>query len=719
MGSFTRRRGLALGLGLALPAPAAAAWPPTTPRAPMPAVALPLPPPCAGRPGDIAGLILEGPSAAAVVVFGQAFRPGDLPRGAGLACRQADGRALPLQFDVKVRHPDGSARFGIVSLAAPLLRRGERLGIVLHRGAGPDASALDFAAASAGRQAAVEITPLVQGAPWRVDLLAAMASRREAEPWQAGPLAIQQRLALEVPPAATGGATSLRLLADVSLRADGSLWVDLWLRNDTAMRPGGGEAAYGVKLTLDGREVLTATLPRHFQYQGYGRLRGVGRGGGAPPATAFVRHNFGYLADAAALPRYDQSTGVDLRRLDELERLRADPAWDVPLAPRRITTAMGAGGGRPDIGPVTGFQAAWLCSGDPRAAAFALDQAEAAGAIPWHHWDPGRRGREAAWLNTRDWPRIWSDSRGGAPPGGLQQHVSRDTGWQPTPSHQPDLSYVPYLLTGRRAFLDGLLAQGAWSIVTRWPARRSSPTPGAPLDDVIVLLDDQVRTYAWSMRQIENAAWIAPEGDRTADYLRAAATTNWLWFRSRLASWTSIQGEPHGWIPSVHTGGKSVSPWQQDYFASTLAMAARRGNADAMRCLEWMSNFLVGRFYAEPRGFPRRDGVAYRIVMFDSTAATRQPLRHWSAVGEATAAEGWSNGTEWRNSHGDFPRWGLQSLAQIAETLRDRRAREAFDWLTDAGAPETSPGIHAANMQLNIVPPDRPRVPASALRCAT
>ena len=40
-----------------------------------------------------------------------------------------------------------------------------------------------------------------------------------------------------------GRVTSLRLVADVAVRADGTLWADLWLRNDIAMQPGGGEEA--------------------------------------------------------------------------------------------------------------------------------------------------------------------------------------------------------------------------------------------------------------------------------------------------------------------------------------------------------------------------------------------------------------------------------------------------------------------------------------------
>jgi hypothetical protein len=680
---------------------------------------MPLPSPCASRPGDIVGLTLEGPSDAAVMVFGQAFRAGDLPRGAALGCRRADGQTVPTQFDLKVRHPDGSARHGVVSIAVPALRGGERLGLVLTRGSPTAAAPLDLAGTLAGRRAVLEVTPLREGAPWRVDLLAAWMARREGAPWQTGPLAVQERLSLPVPAAAIGGAESMRLLADLALRADGSLWVDLWLRNDIAMRPGGGEAAYRAVLRLDGQEALLAELPRHFQYQGFGRLRGAVRGGGSAPRAPFLRHDVGYLADAAAIPRYDQSTGVDQGRLEELARARAEPAWEVPLAPRRIATAMGTGGARPDIGPVTGYQAFWLCGADRRASEFALDQAEAAGAIPWHHWDSSDPRRPDTWLNTRNWPGLWSDPRGGRPPRGMAQQVPGDTGWRPVRSHQPDLCYLPYLLTGRRAFLDGLLAQGCWSITQQQPGSRLARLPFAPIADVIVLDRNQNRTHAWSMRQVGNAAWIAPDGDPTGAFLRDAAATNWLWLRSRLPALTAEQGEVHGWVPGV-PGDRPLRlpPWQQDYLASTVALAARRGNDDARACLAWMSNFLVGRFHAEAAGFPRHDGSAY-LLAFSRTDAPGAPLlTRWAEVAEATRERDWSNGTGWRHSQGDYSRWALQSLAQIIDTLGDDRARAAYRWLLGAGAPFTAPDVYAGNAQLNIVPRDLPRVPARVLRCA-
>ncbi|MBX9700550.1 MAG: hypothetical protein K2X74_14015, partial [Acetobacteraceae bacterium] len=158
-------------------APGSARFQTAGPDGPPANAILPVPMPCADHPGDILGLVLDGMGSPAnlVAVFGQAFRAGDLPRGAGLRARMADsGRLLRTQADVTTRYPDGSARFAVVSvqLAGPL-PAGDRLGLVLASGpGGAEAPALDTAAALAGRQAVVEIAPAGGGAPWRFDLLA-------------------------------------------------------------------------------------------------------------------------------------------------------------------------------------------------------------------------------------------------------------------------------------------------------------------------------------------------------------------------------------------------------------------------------------------------------------------------------------------------------------------------------------------------------------------
>ena len=671
-----RRAALALG---------AAALAPSFPARAAPAV------PCPSGPGDIVGLILEGTGAPAgtVVVIGHAFRPGDLPRGAGIRARGPDGREVPAQLDVISTHTDGSTRLGVLSLAPPAIGRGQERGFMLMAGGGAAGAPLDPAAALSGRSAVLELEA-PGSTPWRVDLLTAFRATGPGAIWQSGSLAVQRRLTLPVPPASVGGVTSLRLVADVALRSDGTLWVDAWLRNDVAMRPGGGTASYAARLLLDGREALRTGRIRHWQYTGWGRLLAVdnGRPVAEPPRA---RHDVNYLADAGAVPRYNTGTGVPSSVLGQVTGLAADPNWSAPLGTRGVRQDMPATGGRADIGPATQPQAVWLMTGDHRAAIVSMGQAEASGSVPWHMWDASTDG----WLDVKKWPRLWTDARGGSPPTGLMQQISNESGWQLDSAHQPDLATVPFVLTGRRAFLDELLAQSAWNVIGQWPDPRGN-------GDANLVRGTQVRGAAWSLRQIDNAAWAAPARDGTGDYLRAVAAGNWAWVRAQIPEWTRRQGESHGWIPGEYGTPGAMPPWQQDYFASTAAHAARRGSADARAVLDWMENFLAGRFLSGNRGFSPNDGCAYLIAISPENTP-QSPYSTWAAIGEATRARNLSNGNGWSKSGGDYGQLALQTLSLLVEVTGTQRARAAYSWFVNAGAPFTAPAQRAGS-QFDIVP---------------
>jgi hypothetical protein len=653
--------------------------------------------PCPARPGEIVGLLLQGSGgpSGAVTVFGQAFRPGDLPTGHVLEAQLTNGGALPLQVDIRNRHPDGSARLALVSMATPALAEGQVAGVMLSARPGRQPAAAP--PQPGGRQASVEVTG-PGGETWRLDLLPrALAGRL----WQSGPLAAQGRVEALVPPASAGGVTSLRLVADVSLHADGALRLDAWFRNDIAMRPGGGPARYTARLLLDGRPVGRFEIPHQAQYTAWGRLF-VSRPGGPPP---LVRQDPGYLADAGAVARYNAELGVDEALLAGLGAATAAPDWARPLGARQLAQDMHQTGGRPDIGPATQAQAAWLISGDRRAAAFAIGQAEAGGSVPWHYWDPAGGGGNGGWLDARRWPRLWIDRRGGPPPGGLMQPVATDTGWEPDSAHQPDLGFVPYLLTGRRAFLDQLQAQAGWCVVSQWPRVRGNPSTPGPGEGFNVVRSNQVRGAAWSLRQLDNAAWASDEDDPNLPYLRACSAGNWAWLRAMTAGWSAEQGELRGCIPGAYGASGMLPPWQQDYFASTAASAARRGNADARYVLEWMSNFLAGRFLAKDKGFDPHDGAAYLIAADPGAGeGETRPLRSWAEAARAMRAAGLSNSGGWSKTEGDYAQLALQSLAALVDVTGSADARRAYAWLAGAGAPFTRPQDFRRDPTFSIVP---------------
>ncbi|WP_137180330.1 hypothetical protein [Roseomonas sp. AR75] len=685
---------------------------------------LPASMPCADRPGDLTGLLLEGSGAPSgtVVVFGLPFRPGEIPRGSGLTARlAADGRALPVQLDASRHHPDGSVRYGLVSLAAPALPQGQLAGVVLARGQGgaPAGQALDFASALDGRQVTVELTPKEGGAPWRADLGALLRGGRAEAPWQSGPLATQARIVL---PAPLGAVRSMRCIADVAVRADRTIWVDLWLRNDIAMQPGGGDASYTARLTIGEHDALTEDVPRHWQYGAWGRLVGAGARGAAPKPPRVI-HDPRYLGTTGATMPFDISVGVDQAVLQRMARAREPETWDPPLSPRGLKTSMGAPGGRPDLGQTTNWNAAWLISGDAEAAEIAIGQAEAAGGIPWHFWDPkGGKDGNGGWLDVKRWPRFWTDRRGGSPPHTLVRAVPNSV-WQrgAVPSHQPALSFVPYVLTGRRPFLDNLMAQAGWNVICVWPANRRVE---GPADDMLVVRKRQTRSTAWTIRTLSEAAWAASDADPTLPYIEQVTAANWGWMVEQIPRLTEFQGQLHGYIEPLNYGyTPNIAAWQQDYVVSSAAMATLRGREDARQVLDWMRNFIVGRFFATQYGFTRNDAVADRFSLIadplpEPPSPPKPPLQTWTEVVASNRARDQDNGTGWSHSNGEYIRLGMLSLALIAHAFDDPRAKEAWQWLAKSDSPNVNLGNFLRASFHTVAPPGMALDPEHLPRCA-
>jgi Ca2+-binding RTX toxin-like protein len=653
----------------------------------------------------IVGLTLQNAGAGTlqtgVTTFGQVFQAGDLPAGQGLVAR-VGGSTVPVQVDVKTTHPDGSVKMAVLAFERPALSSGEGVAVTLEKApAPPPQASVDLAAVSTKHALVVELTPAGQG-KITIDVMDALRDALAdgtASLWQKGALATQARVEIDLP-------GSMRLKFDVTAFKNGQISVDAGFANDEAMLAVGGRVAYDVVARLNGQEVVRESV-NHGQYQTWTREfetseANGGQGlGDATRGWLNIHHDVEYLKGAGAVAAYDLSIPVPANTLASYDSALAAPDWGEPLAANGVTTEMGMAGGRADLGYTTQHNVVWLLTGDARVAAFSLGQAEAGGAAPWNFWDSGN----GTWLNTDNYPFLWTDGRGGTGrPGdssswGLTQQVDGETGWEVTTSHQPDLAFVPYILTGERWILDNLNAQTSWSIMSTWPYPRDNG--GANVIDW-----NQVRGAAWSMRQIENAAWINPDGSTEKDYFRSVSEKNWTWFLSKTAEWTAQQGEAYGYVPFNIGEAGDLAPWQQDYFAGIAILAAKRGNPLASEALEWMSNFLVGRFTAGNEGFSNRDGVAYVIAIADPV--TREFYKTWEEVGAATIASGWSNttGSGWGNSEGEYGRLGLATLAGLYDLSKDPEIAAAYRALLAERPPFTEEASYSADPAYGLTIPE-------------
>jgi Ca2+-binding RTX toxin-like protein len=644
---------------------------------------------------DVAALQLQNAGAEelarGLTTFGQVFEKGALATTDALIARIGVS-SVAVQLDVKSTWEDGSVKMAVVTLARPELAAGAEVDVVLTRAdaaewstrlAAAAPNSVDLAATTAGHSFTVDLT--VQGkATQRIDVLDALRdaiAAGTASFWQEGPLATQARVEIPV-----GG--SQRLVFDVTAWSSGELSVEAQFNNDIAMSSSGGRVSYTAVVRMDGAVVANETVSQ-AQYQNWHRSFATGEvdgGQGLGDSSSGwlnIRHDVAALQETGAVAAYDLSIGVSQSLLNGWSSQTQSADWNEPLAVNGVTQFMPMAGGRSDIGILTQGNTAWLMTQDARAADYAMGQAEAAGSVPWHFWHDAKD----TWLNTDSYGRLWTDSRGGtgsvtsATSGGLTQQVPTNTGWTPDTAHQPELSFVPYILTGERWVLDNLNAQASAAIMAVYPDARQYAAD-------LVVRWQEVRSAAWNLRQVENAAFASPDGSTEQAYFREVADANWAWLVSNIPQWTSEQGEAHGWLPGEYGIAGALPPWQQDYLASTAIAAAKRGSEDALTFLKWQANFLVGRFTHESSGFNPRDGAAYVIAIDNPSSGNA--YKTWAEIGSRTVAAGYSNGSGWEASNGNYAQLALATLAGIYDLTGMQAAADAYWKLISLNPPYVS-----------------------------
>ena len=631
-----------------------------SPRPPMPKAA-----------DDVVGVILKknsgGDLGNQAVTFGEVFVAGKVRRDAGLVAK-IDGKDLPAQLDVKAMNPDGSVRMGIVSLIVPASSGSSSVPVMLSQGPRSAGADVDLAAL---RDYRLTVDIAVQGGQsYRLDasrLLTQALNEKAVSYWLRGPQVTEARIDKPV----TG---SLHVTFDIRAYANGAILTDVTLRNDYALQAAGGPVTYDVTISSNGAKAFSQQSVMQLQYTHWHKLVGPGK-----PSDIQIIHDIAALERSNAILDYDLQSGVQVNLIRRNRELMDGDGFGI-LGNAGLAWNMAITGGRNDIGPTTQANTIWLLTQDTDAQAFALSEADAAGSVPWHYYD----APHGTYLTAARYPNLWADPRA-AREGlrGLTQQIhefSKGCGcFNMDAAHQPDLSFIAYILTGERYYLDQLEAQASWDIIG-WDPRLRQTDKG-----IVFFPQTQARAQAWSFRGIINAAWIIPDGDPLKPVFVQAQANNLEFLLKEIHSLR--EGEAYGWIPGNSYSDESgaIPPWQQDFIAYIMTLAAKRGDARALEVLKWQSNYLAGRFLAGPRGYPAYDGAAYRMNTFAAPDQFKGAYQTWAQIAKATADHGFSGGgNDWPKK--TFPEYVLAAkgvLAGIVRLTGSEDARKAYLWIDD------------------------------------
>ncbi|MEM9013922.1 MAG: hypothetical protein AAGB02_02335 [Pseudomonadota bacterium] len=599
--------------------------------------------------------------------FALGLAPGELNPSGRVNAKFTD-RTSPAQIDVKALHDDGSVRHAVFTISAPFLPSGkEEEGILVHADETPDVKGF----------APAEILEENFSFPIRmkfyfgdgsdeqisVDLQDAVVkafAHDKNDWWLTGPYATETRIEIDLMP-------HLTLRADTRVYRDGDIRVSLIFSNEKTFASGRRELLYDIEIGDADNPAFTAQRIPHHRSSNWRRVFWLGS-----QPRLHVKHELNGLIRSRAILPFDGSLGVSAAQI-AIDAQRLDGA--APMSPALLNPYFPTTGARPDIGPVPQWASRYLVTQTERSKRTMLANADAGGAVPWHFLDD----ETGAPISIEAHLQFWADERGDRKGHAIQPHLdlfeSSDAGWAPDHAHKPALFSVPYLVTGDRYYADELAMQAAYSLFGRWPALRGG---GLKAIDV-----EQVRASAWSLRDLSDAAWLLPESHPSKAYLSRALTENLLITRKKYVTdrFMADSGLLEGYLDEDEPRDpERISPWQNDYLATALWAASRRGNADAAKLIKWTAPFQTGRVLGD---LPIAYAAPYMLPIRDASGGA--PAANWRAVADRLDSA--------RRKYGDamlgFPEqadgyWGLYSgaLTALASDAPNERTYEAMARLT-------------------------------------
>jgi hypothetical protein len=664
-------------------------------------VGIPLPPPTGillapqiiqpSLAGDIVGVRVDG--AAGYVTFGQVFKAGAVQPADSLVARISGVNAL-VQMDVKATHADGSVRHAVITFKVPAVPAD----VMLAKGSTPAPSPVAPTPAALVASAYDVSTALSFTAPAAASATVSASSLLggpgNPQPWLAGPLVNEWRVTAPV----NNGL--LKVSFDVRAYADGTTHTDVVYGNDWFFTPGKADLTYGVTISAKGSQVFDAAGVYQYLYSMWHHEVD------STPVPS-VQYDVKYLSAAGAIQNYDLSLGVTAAAIAaDLSTLTA--VKTAPMGTGNVTTYMPETGGRPDIGPQPTWTARWIVSQDATARQVMMVNADASGSVPWHYTDEntGQPLSRVTYPKFMDLagqdPAYWNP----VPVNGWPHEGSATDPWSKDNAHVPDLTYVPYLITGGHYRLDVFKHQSNYAITSGNPAYAFNGCDGNVVDPAnpgtnlpMGIFCGQLRGMAWGLRNLSEAAYLVPDADSTKSYfinqLSLSMNGEVQWFLTGDAN--AKYGQIKGFLESPQVGWPIVAPWQEGYLSTSMVGLASMGmsqvSAQAVQLLGYATNFIAGLYTNGSNGYNPFNGPSYWLYVNDPT--TGAPYTSWAQLQTQNVVDYTLNTSGWglpTANPASFPQNAMDmdsgyaiiaraALAGIIRYAPSAPAQQGFDYL--------------------------------------
>jgi hypothetical protein len=562
------------------------------------------------------------------VTFGQVFAQGDLKAGEILSGRLSNGATIPLQVNIKATHADGSIRHAIISAVIPSIAASSTATMALVKGGSAPSGTVSldtflrsgFSASAHAKIGGVDYYATAE------DLL----KSGKSVAWLSGPIATEWEV--DAPLRTASGIQHPHLTAHFAIRwypGANKTRVDVVVENNWAYEAAPQNFTFDASVLVNGKSVYSK--PGLIQYH-HSRWRKLFWADGNEPQVN-VQHNTAYLIKSRAVANYDQNIKVPEAALAQMQT-----SWTGAITePGGVGMAnpyMPSTGGRNDIGLLPGWTVEYLLSMDKRAKMVTLGTADLSGS-----WSSHFRDKQTGLpVSVIDYPYMTILGRAGdaynrtlkrseAFPACAGTNLCKSVNSHDS-AHQPNLVYLPYLVTGDYYYLEELQFWAMWNVFSDNPYYREFEKG--------LVQPDQVRGQAWSMRTLAEAAYITPDSHPLKTHFAKVLDANLDWYNTTYVSGTKTSNALGTNALGIITNGYSlvynnatgVGPWQDDFFTQAIGHVADLGFTKADTLLRWKAKFPISRMVGS--GACWIGGAIYTLTVRDSNTS---PI--YSTIGEA------------------------------------------------------------------------------------
>ncbi len=636
------------------------------------------------------------------VQIGLAFVQGEIASGQSPQAYIAGVGYVPTQNDAKEFHTDGSLKHAVISFLIPTFTTLETYQVYFAPGTVVGNTALTQGQMLAAGYNFGAITSLTNGGTTRTGNAKTMLTAGDYTVWNSGPIATTIRLGdvsmgFNCPAGVASGAGTEASKYDFGMDTDcafrplfeATFWAGI---NKVKVRFIGEvsnteqlEDVVTTSMTLTAGDTSPVTIHTQSNVTMFMGSRWTKTAWiGTAPSVDSIHHNLVYLASTYAIPNYDPTKAISAAALTASYGTWTNAAKTLYDA-GEWQKAMGAAGGRPDIGPYPSWVVKWLYTGDYRMKEESLGNADLAAAWPMHF----REGKVGNFLDralsVSGMGRVLSVSSrpticilcgydySGTTVGHRLVPIGTNSqgGWNPDVAHQPDPYSIPYLLTGEQFYLEQMMFWASWSAAYGNGAATTSQAGRGPTGKEGGLAGFgalQTRGQAWAFRSRAQTAWLVPdampeksyfdlltidavqiwEGQRNVTGTAYVGTTNYNWGVSPGQQIWPAAGIPalHFWEqgdavyvqhpiePSVTL--KAHSTWEINFVVYALGRAKELGYA-TNGLLQWVAPSIVNQVIGA--GYNPWLMGAYRIPT--QSIATGTYFTDWAGIktGFITAAQ--------------------------------------------------------------------------------